>query len=105
MRILLDECVHRKLKRELPDHDVRTVGDMKWKGIKNGKLLALASASFEVFVTVDRNLQFQQNLKNLHISVIVIHSHSVRWSDLSLHVESLRNLLKTSLEPKLYEIR
>ena len=50
------------MKHALTGHDARTVDDMKWRGILNGKLLALASTEFDVFITVDKNLQFQQNL-------------------------------------------
>ena len=55
MRILLDECVDRRLAKAIPQHDVKTVPQMGWPGIKNGELLALAAGEFEVFVTVDRN--------------------------------------------------
>ena len=57
MRILLDECVPRPLRRELPGHDVRTIRDMGWAGRKNGELLGLmARVGFEVLLTVDQNL-------------------------------------------------
>ena len=54
MRLLLDECVPKRLKRELPGHEVRTVQDMGWAGIKNGALLALADGQFDTLLTVDR---------------------------------------------------
>ena len=63
MRILLDECVPRPLRRELAGHDVRTIREMGWAGKKNGELLSLmAGAGFEVLLTVDQNLRYQQNL-------------------------------------------
>lgn len=62
MKILLDECIDRKLARELVDYEIKTVPQMGWAGIKNGQLLALAEAEFDIFITVDRNLSFQQNL-------------------------------------------
>jgi len=62
VKILLDECIDRRLARELPDLDVRTVPQMGWAGIKNGELMKLAEAEFDVFITVDRNLSYQQNL-------------------------------------------
>jgi predicted nuclease of predicted toxin-antitoxin system len=62
VRILLDECVDWRLARDVVGHDVRTARQMGWTTIKNGELLALASGQFDVFVTVDRNLSFQQNL-------------------------------------------
>ena len=62
MRVFLDECVDRRLSREIVSHEVRTAAQMGWTSIKNGELLALAAQEFDVFVTVDRNLSFQQNL-------------------------------------------
>ena len=62
MRILLDECLPRRLRRGLPGHEVRTVQELGWAGTKNGALLRRAMAEgFEVFVTVDRNLEYQQH--------------------------------------------
>ncbi|HXP60860.1 MAG TPA: DUF5615 family PIN-like protein [Dongiaceae bacterium] len=78
MNILLDECLDWRLGRDLPGHSVRTVQDMAWQGIKNGKLLALAQSQFEVFITGDRNLSFQQNLSRLSLSVVVLQAQSIR---------------------------
>lgn len=72
MKVLLDECVPRKLRRELTEHAVITVTERGWSGIKNGKLLALAETEFEVFLTVDQNLKYQQNLKAFNIGVILL---------------------------------
>jgi predicted nuclease of predicted toxin-antitoxin system len=72
MKVLLDECVPRKLRRELAEHEVLTVTEQGWPGIKNGKLLALAEAEFEIFLTVDQNLKYQQNLKDFHIGIILL---------------------------------
>jgi predicted nuclease of predicted toxin-antitoxin system len=72
MRILLDECVPRRLKRELAGHTVQTVPEARWASIKNGALLKLAEASFDVFVTVDRGMRYQQNLSAYDIAVIVL---------------------------------
>jgi predicted nuclease of predicted toxin-antitoxin system len=63
MRILLDECLPRWLKDDLPEHDVRTVPDAGWKGRKNGELLALAAGDFDVFLTVDAGIEYQQDLR------------------------------------------
>jgi predicted nuclease of predicted toxin-antitoxin system len=62
MRLLLDESVPSRLRRFLPKHDIKTVVELSWSGIKNGKLLALAAADFDAFLTVDKNLSHQQNL-------------------------------------------
>ena len=72
MRILLDESLPRDLARFLTGHEVSTVRAAGWSGFKNGKLLALAATRFDVFVTVDRNLEFQQNLATLPIAVAVL---------------------------------
>ena len=76
MRLLLDESVPAKLRRHLPGHEVRTAVEMGWSGIKNGKLLALAGAQFDAFITVDRNMLFQQNLSVLPVSLIVLEAFS-----------------------------
>jgi hypothetical protein len=82
MRVLLDESLPRRLKGELPGHEVATVVECGWSGTKNGKLLALASSRFDVFVTADQNLQYQQNLSALPVSVIVLVAHDNRFETL-----------------------
>jgi hypothetical protein len=62
VRVLLDECIDWRLSRDIVGHDVKSAHQMKWASIKNGELLALAAGHFDVFVTVDRNLSFQQRL-------------------------------------------
>ena len=76
MRLLLDECVPARLRKALPGHEVSTVGLEGWSGIKNGKLLALAAAGFDAFVTVDKNLPYQQNTAALPIAVLVLDAKS-----------------------------
>ena len=72
MRILIDECLDWRLGRALTGHDSVSVQKMGWGGIKNGKLLALAQAEFDVFLTADRNLSFQQNTTQFQIAVVVL---------------------------------
>ncbi len=72
MRILLDECVNPRVKDGFSDHQVRTVKEMGWAGITNGKLMALAQNEFDVFLTVDKNLQHQQNLAKLSMGIVVV---------------------------------
>ena len=72
MRVLLDECVPRKLKRDLADHEVLSVTERGWSGIENGELLRLAEAEFDVFLTVDQNLKYQQNLASFDIAMILL---------------------------------
>ena len=83
MRILLDECVPRRLRRDLAGHEVRTVAEMGWSGKKNGELLQLmAGQSFEVLLTVDQSIRHQQNLQAAGIAVVVLVSPSNRLADL-----------------------
>jgi predicted nuclease of predicted toxin-antitoxin system len=72
MKVLLDECVTRYLKRDFTGHEVFTVEEAGLKGLKNGRLLQAASGQYAVLVTVDQNLQYQQNLKTLATAVIVL---------------------------------
>ena len=78
MRILLDESLPRRLSRALGEHTVSTVVEVGWSGVKNGKLLALAAGQFDVFVTADRNLQYQQNLAVLPLAVVVLVAYDNR---------------------------
>lgn len=81
MKLLLDECLDRRLKSGLPGHDVFTVGEMGWAGIKNGRLLVLAQSEFEIFITGDRNLAFQQNVPAFQLAVIVLEAATIRLAD------------------------
>ena len=77
MRLLLDESLPSRLRRSLPSHSVKTVVEMGWGGVKNGKLLELASQrQFDVFLTADKNLPYQQNLAKLPIAVVILSAHS-----------------------------
>jgi hypothetical protein len=82
MRLLLDECVVRKLKLDLVGHEVATVVEAGYSGLKNGVLLRTAQGNFDVFITVDRNLPFQQNLGALQIAVLIIMAQGVTYPDL-----------------------
>jgi hypothetical protein len=72
MRVLLDECVTRYLKRDLPGHEVFTVEEAGFKGLKNGRLLQAAAGRYDVLITVDQNLQHQHNPETLPLPVIVL---------------------------------
>ena len=76
MRVLLDECVPRALRNDLPGHQVATVADAGWAGVTNGELLRLAATRFDLMITVDRNLEYQQSFAALPIAVIIIHAPS-----------------------------
>ncbi|HTU00021.1 MAG TPA: DUF5615 family PIN-like protein [Rhizomicrobium sp.] len=81
MRIFLDECIDGRLANDIAGHDVRTAKQMGWSAIKSGTLLALASEQFDIFLTVDRNLSYQQNLAG-RLAVIVLRAKSNRLTDL-----------------------
>jgi CII-binding regulator of phage lambda lysogenization HflD len=73
MKILLDECVTKKLKVHLSDFEVNTVVEMNWSGLKNGSLMQKAiDDGFDILLAIDRNLEFQQNLSRYNISVVVL---------------------------------
>lgn len=75
-RLLLDENIDRALKELFDDFEVVTVSEKGWQGIKDGELLCLAAKEFDVFVTMDKNLQHQQNLEPLDLAVAVIRTYS-----------------------------
>jgi len=96
VKVLLDECVDWRLARDIIGHDVKAAGQMGWTTIKNGELLALAAEQFDVFVTVDRNLSFQQNLVAFSIAVIVLHAKTNRLADLRPLVPRLLSAIRSA---------
>jgi hypothetical protein len=103
MRLLLDESIPKRLRRSLSEHSVQTVVEAGWSGIKNGALLALAAAEFDAFITVDKNLPYQQNLAALPIALIVLDSVSNELPALLPLVPALLREL-SSLKPKSYTL-
>ena len=93
MRILLDECIDQRFAKELEGHEVMTLPQAGWAGIKNGELLSRAQSQFDAFVTVDRNLAFQQNIPQFTIAVIVLESTTNRLKDLRPLLPKLQQLL------------
>jgi hypothetical protein len=76
MRLLLDECVPRRLKRDFVGQEVLTIDEAGFKGLKNGNLIRSASEIFEVLITVDKNIQHQQNKDKLTIAIIILSAKS-----------------------------
>jgi hypothetical protein len=99
VRVFLDECIDWRLGRELVGHEVKSARQMGWSTVKNGELLSLAAKSFDVFVTVDRNLAFQQNVDRLPIPVIVLRSNSNRLADLRPLVPDLMKAIASVEHP------
>lgn len=100
MRLLLDECIDRRLMREFTGYDIKTVPQMGWGGIKNGQLLGLASQEFDIFMTVDKNLPFEQNLPQFDLAIIILQSKSNRWADLRPLVPKVLEVLATVTKGK-----
>ncbi len=99
MRVLLDECVPRPLRRELAENDVTTVQELGWSGTKNGSLLQLiAEAGFDAFVTTDQNLEYQQNLEAAGIALVVLVARSNKLRALVPLAPGLREAL-ASIRP------
>jgi hypothetical protein len=83
LKVLLDHCVPRRFGRLLIGYQVRTAFEMGWSGLSNGALLARACADFQAFLTVDQNVQFQQNLTKLALPVAVIVASDNRFETLT----------------------
>jgi hypothetical protein len=94
--MLLDECVARRLARDISGHEVRTVPEAGWAGLKNGELLKRAQEQFDVFVTVDRNLPFQRDLSAFSIAVVVLRTQTNRLGDLRVLVPQLLTVIPTA---------
>jgi len=93
VKVLLDECIDRRFARDLVGHEVTTVQKRGWSGIKNGELLALAEKEFDAFVTVDRKLANEQDLKKFQIAVLLIRARTNRLEHIQpLSAEVLQNL-------------
>ena len=95
MRILLDEQLPRRLARQLAHHQVRTVQQQGWAGLRNGELLRRAGATgFEIFLTGDRSFQFQPNLTGSPLCAIVLIARSIKIEDRLPLVPSLREAIR-----------
>lgn len=93
MRLLLDECTPRRLRRDFTGHTVSTVEEAGLKGFKNGQPLRAAAGNFDELVTVDQNLPYQQNISSFSISVLILVAGSNRYQDLkSLMPQALESL-------------
>jgi len=95
MRVLLDECLPRRLKSRLAGHEVQTVPEAGWAGKKNGELLNLLAGRFDAFITIDKNLVYQQNLTKVPFGVVAISARSNRLTDLEPLVPKLLEALST----------
>ena len=105
MNVLLDECIPRKLKFELKEHSVSTVTEEGWSGKKNGDLLRLAENNFHVFITVDQNLSYQQNIFKFRIAVILLTAKDNDLDTLKPFMPKVRQILETLSEGRIFKIK
>jgi hypothetical protein len=104
MRVLIDECLPKKLKRETPGHDVMTVQERGWSSKKNGELLHLLEGEFDVFLTADQNLTYQQNLSNTTVAIVVLVAQNNRIESLKPLMPKVQEILKTIQPGEVVEI-
>ncbi len=91
MKILLDECVTKRLKKHLEEFEVKTVREMRLGGIKNGKLLAYcAENGFDTLLTIDKNLMFQQNLEKYPVKIVVLNCLTSKIDELVTFLPSFK---------------
>ena len=95
MRVLLDECLPRKLKRSIVGHEVATVQEQGWSSKHDGELLRLLDGTVDVFLTSDQNLRYQQNLTTIRFSIIVLVVPNNRLSTLQPLMPQVQRLLNT----------
>ena len=83
MKLLLDECVPRRVRRVFPGYEVFTIEQAGFKGLKNGTLIAAAAGVYDVLITVDKNVEHQQNKKDLPIAILILSAPTNRFDSLS----------------------
>lgn len=91
MKLLLDECAPRKLKNYFVGHDISTIEEAGFKGLKNGELFRASAGKFEVLITVDKNIEYQQNASTLPVAIVILVAESNR-------LESLLPLIPNALK-------
>lgn len=104
MIILLDECLPKKLKNDFKNYQVKTVPEMGWTGKKNGELLPLAENHFDIFITAEQNLRYQQNLKGRFIIIFVLKAPNSRYETLRLLIPNVLEKITRKLKKGIIEI-
>lgn len=97
-RVLFDENMPRKLRRDLPEFVVRTVQEEGWAGFENGDLLHRASSSFDVLVTADQRLRYQQNVSRFQIGIVVLETFDTTLRNLRRSLPELKNAIESVTE-------
>lgn len=102
---MLDECVTKRLKPHLQEFEVFTVPEMNWNGIKNGRLMSLCIENkFDLILTIDKNMMFQQNLDKYSLSIVVLNSLTSKLEELILFMVSFKLQIKKFEKHKAYII-
>jgi predicted nuclease of predicted toxin-antitoxin system len=105
MKILLDECITKRLKLHLQDFEVFSVHELNLSGIKNGKLMSFCSENnFDILLTIDKNLMFQQNLEKFKVSIVVLNSKTSKIEELVTFLPVLKNQISLFEKHKAYLI-
>jgi predicted nuclease of predicted toxin-antitoxin system len=105
MRVLVDECLPRRLKAALHDHECSTVPEAGFAGKKNGELLALAAGRYDVLITIDAGMPYQQNLAGHEISLVLLSAKSNRLADLEPLVPEILRALECLQPQQVVRIR
>ena len=105
MKILLDECVTKRLKAHLSGFEVYTVNEMKWCGVKNGELMSLCVTNqFDIILTIDKNILHQQNVEKFPLTIVVLNSLTSKIEELILFIPSFLKQVPDFEQHKAYII-
>jgi len=104
MKVLLDECVPFIVKQLIPGHSVYGVRMMGWSGVKNGELIRLADDQFDVFVTIDKNLSYQQDLSRVRMAIVLVNVDSNRLGVVMGACSGLGDLINRISKGRFYSI-
>ena len=100
MKVLLDECLPRRLLRDLEGFSATTVPRQGWAGRTDSELLKMADAEFDLFITLDSNLVFQQNLRSTNLKIIVLRAVNSRYETLQPLVPSLLKAMQSNVDSR-----
>jgi len=105
MKVLLDECVTKSIKSHLADLEVHTVSEMGWSGVKNGNLMSLCVQNqFDVLLTIDKNMVYQQNFEKYPVTVAVFNSSTSKLEELIFFIPSFLKQLSFLEKNRVYVI-
>lgn len=103
MKILIDECLPKQLKNHLTEFEIFTVSEMGWESFKNGNLLRTAiSSNFDIFLTADKKLKFEQNIKQLNITIVIFDVFRNKIENILPLFQKFKNEIKSYSKYKIY---